>query len=559
MTSATVEIWKDTGYTEGCMEVPKTSSTLSDPDFTFSGLEISTSSLFSEVKVKEDFESLYDCSYLRMTLEMNNGDDVVVYGWIDSVSVGSDSASSPMTRIQWHVDMWRTYISQVTFGSGIIKRRTAEGDLPTQPYTSRYSMAKTPRELFPESDWIWVYLNYTYTETSGDTSFTKTNTMCYPVDPNDITKQIIIFGLTASYIGKCPSYVNTVEGSFDELLGLDPDAVYGAFLSPVPPGPVSVEPTSKNWYTIPGWANMQFKKISDTSGFYTFRRSGDEGDPYALQSFTTMAQTTDTTSYILTDMDRQPVGVLPWGIAVNGGTYRIVNCDTTMYLSLRFNASSGNIDGMQPVNGLEFTIPMKTIGVTSNAKSSYIYSGQQELDREQMAIQRTQALQSGLVNIGNQAVQGALSGGILGALGGPGGVALGAAVGAGSSIIGSAIGTAGEYAISGIANDKMMDATLRQKAQQTSYMTMPSAGQDWVYNGHVPQLIPFQWDDYSITQRAQDMQLYGAHVDEPRTSCQDLLMAGGPLQIANLVVTGSVPVQAKTYIKQRLANGVRIV
>ena len=126
-------------------------------------------------------------------------------------------------------------------------------------------------------------------------------------------------------------------------------------------------------------------------------------------------------------------------------------------------------------------------------------------------------------------------------------------------MVGSTISTIAENQIAGVANDMLMDATIRQKSQQTGSLILPSSGIDWVDFGYGPQLIPLQWDDYSITQRSQDMALYGAHVDEPRTSCQSLLTAGGPLQIANCTVTGEVPVQAKRYIKERLSNGVRIV
>ena len=554
MTSASLEIWEDTGYTEGCLEVPKTSSTLSNPDYSFEGLEISTSSLFSEVKVKGAFAALFNCSYLRMTYDMNNGSDVSVYGWIDNVAVGSDSAGSPMTRIQWHVDLWRTYISKVTLGSGIVKRRTAEGTLPTQPYGNRYSLAKTPHDILPDSSIRWVLLNLTQTvATTEGSSFTSTTTCCYPVN---------VAAPTAPFIGQWgektitfPTWEQTITGLFDELFGIDPDAIFGAFISPVPPASA----TFSQYVTLNGW-NVQ---PLDSSGSYSTGAFVSSTGYYATQSFTTLAQTTDITAYVITDMDRAPIGTLPWGISVSGGSYRLVNCDTTMYLKIWFTGSVSGAtfsDGSQPVNGLEYLIPLKTLGVTTNAKSSYTYSGQQELDRQQMAIQREQALQSGLANIGNQAVQGAMGGAMVGTIaGGPAGAAGGAVIGAVTSAIGGTISTISDYHISGAANDKMMDATIRQKAQQTSHMTLPSAGQDWVYYGHSPQLIPLQWDDYSITQRSQDMVLYGAHVDEPRTSCQSLLTAGGPLQIANCTVLGSVPVQAKRYIKERLSNGVRIV
>ena len=555
MTTASLDIWKDTGYTEGCLEVPKTTSTLPNPDYSFDGLEISTSSLFSEVKVRGEFAALFECSYLRMSIEMNNGDDVTVYGWIDSVAVGSDSAGSPMTRIQWHVDLWRSYISKVALGSGIVKRRTAEGTLPAQPYGPRYSLAGTPRQLIAASTIRWVFVNCTQMVDSK----AITKTLCYPVD-SAYPDERLVGCVTSPTVDPlyAPSFSETMYGKYDELFGMDPDAIYSAFISPVAP----CEYTIQGDVYIPtggGWVGEVFTSIDGESIGAWVNNPSSFAATYTARKFSTMAQTTDITSYIVTDFDHEPVGALPWGISVSGGSYRIVNCDTSMYLSIRFTSSVSDFDDA-PLNGLEYNIPLKTIAAATNAKSSYLYSGQQELDRQQMALQREQALLSGTANTANQAIQGAMSGALIGGIS-TGGLGLlpGALIGGVSSAVGSSISTAADYAISGMINDKLMDATISQKAQQTPSLTLPSSGTDWVVFGAMPELVPFQWDDYSVTQRSQDMALYGAHVDEPRASCQSLLTAGGPLQIANCTVTGSVPVQAKRYIKDRLSNGVRIV
>lgn len=543
MTSATVELWKDTGYTEGCFEVPSPTATyLKSPDYEYEDLEIPTSALFSELKLRASVGRLLQCSYLRLTVYWNNGGTGTFYGWVDKVSVASDTEDSPMTRVQWHVDLWRTYIDKVTLGAGIVKRRTASGDLPPQSYGNRYTLTKTARDILPTSTIKWVLLNLTKT-VSGTTT---TQTYVYPVDLGDQQGSESITIGSDSVI--CPSFEDTLTGRFDEVLGIDPDAIFGAFISPVPP---SAATEGANGWSMEAWDGIKTDK-----GFAVFV-PGYSHPPYQPQGSTTMAQTTDTVAYVVTDMDMQAVGALPWGISVNRVTYRTVNCDTAAYLSIRFSTSL-DPTGPEPLNGLEFTIPLKTIGVTTNAKSSYVYSGQQELDREQMAIQRQQALYSGLGSIANQAIQGAMGGAMIGVATG-GSAAMGAGIGGGSSGVGGAISTVTDYFVSGWANDKMMDATIRQKARQTSYMTLPSSGTDWLYYGHSPQLVPLQWDDYSITQRTQDMTLYGAHVEEPRSSCQSLLTAGGPLQIANCTVTGSVPPEAKRYIKDRLASGVRIV
>ena len=71
MATATVEIWRDTGFTEGSVEVPSKTSSLPSPTYTFYNVNAPRDSLFSTLKLAHAFEDLYDCSYLRITLDMN--------------------------------------------------------------------------------------------------------------------------------------------------------------------------------------------------------------------------------------------------------------------------------------------------------------------------------------------------------------------------------------------------------------------------------------------------------------------------------------------------------
>ena len=92
MATATVEIWRDTGFTEGSVEVPSKTSSLPKATYTFTDVNVPRDSLFSTVKLAHAYEDLYDCSYLRITLDMNNGNDVTIYGWIDTASCASDTS-----------------------------------------------------------------------------------------------------------------------------------------------------------------------------------------------------------------------------------------------------------------------------------------------------------------------------------------------------------------------------------------------------------------------------------------------------------------------------------
>ena len=108
--------------------------------------------------------------------------------------------------------------------------------------------------------------------------------------------------------------------------------------------------------------------------------------------------------------------------------------------------------------------------------------------------------------------------------------------------------------------DRFQDITDYRKAHQANGLLMSGSGLDTLMHGYkdirISKLVA---DDYSLQQRTSDISLYGVHVSEPRSSCQSLVDAGGPLQITNTVITGRVPATAKRYIKQRLESGVRII
>lgn len=551
MSSASLRIWRDTGYTEGCMEVPK-ASTLSNPLYSFNDLNVPRASLFSQVKVEHAYEDLYDCSYLQMTYDMNNGQDVSVYGWIDNVSCSSDTPGKPVTVIDWHVDLWRTYLSKAVFGSGYVTRRPLTSDVPSQPYSPRYqTMDLSGTELITASSNIyWCFVQCTVTVSGTSTQ----QTLCFPVDVMNDTAMLTIGNASTGAI-KTPSFRNLISGGWDEMLGLDPDAVYGVFLSPYYANTTSY--TSSYGYTMEGWYPVQLNSTSTGDRFGAFQKISVR-NAYAqfykdISGFTT----TDTSTVVLKGFDNEIAGSLPWGLTPTMATWRIVEADTAMYVAYRFHMT-GSYDECNG-NGMEFTIPLKTLGLGSNAKSSYVYSGQQELDATSMQLQRERARSEAYTSAAVSVAGGGVNSAMMGALvGGPLGLGL-AVAGTVATAAASVYKAEEDYNIAGAYNDKMMTATLKQKARQTSNLLLASSGVDWVYNGAIPKLCRLEWDDYSIEQRDNDISMYGAHVDEPTADCSSLISAGGPLQIANLIVTGPIPVQAKQYLRNRFAGGVVIV
>lgn len=570
MTTAKVEIWKDCGYTEGGLEVPS-STTLSNPDFTFTGLQISRETLFSQFKVKSAYELLYDCSYLRMTMDMNNGDDIVLYGWIDRTACGSDTANNPMTIIDWHVDYWRTYFNSAKFGSGLVTKRPASTNDPPQSYSFITNTSDgTTQSLTTGNDdtsYYWAIVNVTTTDSSVGTTFFQT--FSWMVNPNIPDTRYTAKYQT--YEAQCPSYRETVTGQFDELLNLDPDAIYSAWLSPVAPSTFTV---SSGYFYMDGWRVKQVESGSNTYGCFFPVTSASPSTVYSERSIGVSVKTTDTDTFIICDMDNEPCYQFPYGLNVTEAYYRIVNADVSAYLSYRF-VTDGSTKAEAGSNTLTCNIPLKTIAVSTNAYSSYLYSGQQEYDRRQMQIQRqlsaTQSITSTLGSSTNNVV--------LSSIGGEkkstttniddaglatsastmtkAGMSKGAAglITAGTGLIGSAI----DYWATGVANDRMMNATLRYKASQASTLTLPSSGTDYIGYGSKPKIRCLTWDTYSKQQRQNNIDIYGVEVNEPNTYCKTLISKGGPLQIQNLTVTGQIPVGAKQYFRQRFADGVRIV
>ncbi len=577
MATAKVEIWKDCGYTEGTLEVPSSSS-LSNPYATFTGLQISRETLFSQLKLKRAYEDLYDCSYLRITLDMNNGDDLVLYGWIDRTACGSDTAGSPMTVIDWHVDYWRTYFNSAKFGSGIVTRRPATSNDPPQVHSYITNTADGSTQSITtgndDTSYYWAIVNVTTTDSSVGTTFYQT--FCWMVNPNIPDTRYTAKYQT--YEAQCPSYRETVTGQFDELLQLDPDAIYAAWLSPIAPSSFTV---SSGYFYLDGWRVKQVTSGSNTYGCFFPVTSASPSTVYAERSKGISVKTTDTDTFIVCDMDNEPCYQFPYGLNVTEVHYRIVNADVSAYMSLRFVTDDSKL-AEAGSDTLTCNIPLKSLAVSSNAYSSYIYSGQQEYDRREMQIQRqlaaTQAITSTLTGSTSNAVMASLGNSktnqngqyMLNSAGKPvptGSGAVNTTTKAGMSTGTAAILTMGtglvgaglDYWSQGVANDRVMANTLRYKASQASTLTLPGSGTDFIGYGNKPVIRCLTWDSYSKQQRQASIDLYGVEVEEPNTYCKTLIMQGGPLQIQNLTVTGSIPSGAKQYFRQRFADGVRIV
>ena len=546
-TITQISLWKDTGFTEGCLEVPKKGSSLPTPDFTYTGNYVpSTTDIFSKLKLRVPYTTLMDCSYIAITLDMNNGTDKVFYGWIDNVSIISDTTSSALTQVDWHVDLWRTYISSAIIGSGMVMRRPLLGELtgdytgdavPPQNYPYRFKTVASSYPICGGSINGYIYVLYTMTNVSISTT-TYSSVSCYPIYLDEPDRAAGTSEFT------CPTFNSFIKGSWDEEIGLAPSSIKGAYYSPIPP-------TNQ----LEGWT---LSKIPNESG------DPAEKAGYTPVSVTTaftervvelpeVVMTDDVTTYVITGFDGEIVGVLPWGIPIKTLRYRTILDSNGGYIQIRTGIDSH-------AEGTCFTIPLIALEITQNGWSEYAYSGARQADINQKVAEANQALESGLAGVGTSAITGAVSGAQMAALGGPLGMLAGGLMGAISSSATQAMNTAASYGITTRYNDIFQDITDYRMARQSNGLIMTGTGFDSVRFGNRQiMLVKMTTDEYSQTQRGNDITLYGAHVSEPRESCQSLVDAGGPLQISNVVVRGSIPVQAKEYIRGRLSNGVRMI
>ena len=576
MTSATVSVWKDCGYTEGAYIVPSQSDTLPSPDFTFTLPSIPRDTLFSSFNVKHPYTDLYDCSYLRISYDFNNGNDIVLYGWIDNVGCMSDTSDSPNTTVSWHVDLWRTYLDKASFGAGTVTRRLPNNDDPPQNYPFKWSTVTDDKQSLvsiSDSDIYWVFINMTFNK-----GISGTTTLCWPCNINSSNLRYKI-PTTGADMTSAPSYLQTITGAFDELLGIDPTAIYGVWISPIPPAPYVIQ--TKDGSKVVSMSPWGYYSSDKGGAFQAQRADLFKPDFYPETMVTINAKTADYEQCIITDLDAQPALALPWGVQAMFSYYRIINADVSMYISFRLiTKDSQTLDAA--TNGIECTIPLKTLPLTENAKSSYIYSGQQEYDRYQMEIARKQALVNSVTGGANSAVNNTIMSQIgsskteqqgrymVNSEGKPVPTGNGLMKTTTTTKVGApqaAIATFGisagmgfiDYAAAGYFNDRTMDNTMYYMGMKTASLTLPSSGLDWTLHGRKPMIVKLRWDQYSIDQRENDLLMYGARVHETHDSCQDIIDAGGPLQINNLNVTGAIPVQAKNYFRRRFSDGVKIV
>lgn len=593
MATATVEIWRDTGFTEGSVEVPSKTSSLPSPTFTFTNVNTPRKDMFSTLKLAHAYEDLYDCSYLRVTLDMNNGADVTVYGWIDSVTCASDTAGYPNTVIKWHPDFWRTYINDAHFGRGIVTKRPYGSDCPPQVYPYRFKDVQTTTTLVDNGSIWWVVFKFV------DKFLNKTTSCigCFPIDSSDSMRYFEIsapnmHNTNETVTVKTIPFAYLALGMFEELLELDPKTLISVYLCPFDPLGCT---QSGSTFTKSGAYAYKTKEWNPPIGFFVYT---SDTPFHEYTTTTTGLRTDDVFTTLITDFMGNSVGAIPWGFTVDTWKYRLVMDANQAYVDLRgmpkyteYGVTVTETRGtMTPVLGTDYTIPLIPVEITENALASYVYSGQRNADRAAMISSGLSAMTGGLINIPTSAAEGynlSLVNGerIRAAMTASdyefqveNGADLGVTMGQASeayrnlrmsdratsammkaSVIGSGLGAVANAGVSLLSSAVQYDQKQRQVAAQSNNLIMMGTGFDMFTYGQPITAVTMMPDAYSRNVREKDLAMNGASVSEPVEDITSLIDAGGPLQIMNPVVTGPIPTPAKEYIKQRLESGVRII
>jgi len=538
-TITKIEVWDSPGFLEESVEVPKLGASLSTPTRTYSGTyRPSVDRLLSEIKIPDDYSNLRNATYLRVTLDMNNGTDQTFYGWVDSVEISSDTTTYAMTTVRWHVDLWRTYSGSASFGSGHVRRKPT-GSHPLQGYDRIRRIAGSQVTLVSRETggisskpvW-WALLAHTITDANQRKVIEY---VCWPLLESESLYVATGQGQTAT---PTITVKETFSGKWDELLGISPNAVTGCWLSPFfPNGAMLGHGTNGDpFYTLAlgGW------EYDSVNGRGYFKSNDGSGNPFVYTSKTVTSVTSAERSQIaVCSFDGEVVQEIPVGGSIGTYRYRLAPSPTSMSIVFRFNGIYSRAEG------LTCTIPLPGLDLSENAWSEYVYSGQREFDMEMRTLQ---SIQSGV----QAAAGGALNGAVMGGLG-----SIGAGAGVGLALAGAAVSTALDTMV---FNPMIQERTDRYTQRQSAGILLSGDARDVFFNGEAPFMVKMEFDTYSETQASARDSQFGFSVDEFHTSlASDLTSATtGFWQIDSLVVGGSIPAEAKRYISRRFAAGVRL-
>lgn len=568
-------MWKDPGYTRGCVEVPPAGSIKLPPaDWilnqqvqrirppkvaSLSAFEMSvdTHNLLYIRPMKYCFISMYDSDGGEGT----GGDTFTFFAWIIDMERLS-SGPYENVRITYEIDYWRTFADKVTFGSGELLR-CADGSLkrPTGLRPRKWEVSGKVDDPFNATwDKFFLMITSENVKTTKLVEFPPGSGNTYPVEVEEQTGFCYYWGA----VGGTPdsgtmtrnfTVSEIYSGRIDELLHRpgDPDDPYDG--DPILPTSIIgcwIVPALMFTSVLGPFNGMTVLKTAINGYTITYRRS----ESLRENAVETNRQIPGLVGYATDDMHQcvavDPYGnvssMLPWGysfssgyvdiaidISVEGVTYYM--CDHAVGLERAM------------AEGCYVTFSGIPVPINSNAWSEYAYTYQRSYDKRMMEIQRNQQAVGGITGIGSRT----LEGGVTGAIAGKGviGAAVGAAVGMASPAI--------DYLSAGYFNDQLQKETDKLVSNQTSNVTIFGGGLGWINLTGTWKIVQLAADSVSQDEYDNNVALNGYPVDIPIADASGYVADGGPLQIANLMITSDeADLRAIAELKAQLERGVRI-
>ena len=469
----------------------------------------------------------------------NNPDYFEIYGWIDSIRPIATKGPNSNTLISWHVDYWYTLQKlewnaihspavwrsrNLSYGIGTFKRGPAAMARPdpSSPTKWKYKSSLRIKNLVQaEYRGNWAIILYS-TSSSG---WNNNKIAFFPINGN----------ITGS--GQCPGDDTLFEGNVLTLLGTTSDKVIGAWFSPIPLNSISV-------------ATVR------TSGGYAWYETNYTGTSAGVAIATVTENTTsDTQKVVITDQVGNPIYTLPWGTTYDTIRFSLDIGANGTQLLLAFTKSDPDnpfaIWEPAETDGRFASIPLMPIPMYSNAMSDYIYSGQRNYDIQNAKLQREQAMQAGIANLGSSVIGGAVAGTVAA----PGAGTVAGAVGGLASGI---LGTAANALISTHYDIKGQELTDRLVANQAGSLVI-SGGGDYAFRcEYGASIITLEADALSKGSLEAEQEELGYTTHVFAKDCSAIVGAGGPMRIEGLEVKGSITTTARAYIQQMFTRGVHL-
>lgn len=195
------------------------------------------------------------------------------------------------------------------------------------------------------------------------------------------------------------------------------------------------------------------------------------------------------------------------------------------------------------------SVPLPSVPITSNTKSSYVYSGERDYDMTMRELQKEQAAISGISGSGTSALGGYLAGS-MGKVGG--------GVGAIAGLAANLIGTSVNYAASTYFDSKTQEAVDKLKSNQANNVLNTAGGNAWVSAGAKWKIVTLVRDAVSSAELTAEQSELGYVTDTFAADCSTIISQGGGLRIEGLEVKGGISREGREYIAALFARGVHI-